>query len=348
MNAMMRSKKLKIILSPLLLPASAIYSIIIYARNLLYDLGLLHVVQLNTPVISVGNIAAGGSGKSPFTVWLANELQNKGMKIAILSRGYGRSGSDLVVVSSGEGPLVASERGGDEPVMMSHLSKGIPIVVDANRIRGGKYLEKEFSPDCIILDDAMQHRRIHRDIDIVLWNCNQSKIDLFLLPFGHQRDLKLRLRKSDFLILTKAGDQSEKEKWEYLNRWHSIDGVFHFALQKPENLENGDLPNLHPETKVLVIAGIAFPEVFLTQLQNIYPGISMQLLALPDHFKYDDAFVGKLKSDFSDINYIITTAKDYVKLQSYNIKNILVSRQKITQMDSPSIAERVYKKIKGS
>ena len=341
----MPSGRIRTLLFPLLWFLSKIYALVIFFRHFAYDHGLFKITKLSIPVISIGNIAAGGSGKSPFTVWLAKGLQKKGLKVAILSRGYGRSSKGTVIVSRGDGVEVTSHDGGDEPVMMAKLTNGIPIVVDANRVRGGKLIENEFSPDLIIMDDAMQHRKIHRDLDIALWNSHQRPADLSYLPLGHQRDLYSRLKKMDFLLLTKVSEIGHEEKWKFLEKWHVIDGALQYDIQSPFNTINGDPLEITEKSKILAFAGTAFPEHFFAQLQELIPNTEWEFLALSDHYEYNAGFREYLQEKHPDIDFFLTTEKDYAKIRQLEIENLYVVPQTIKQISGSLLIDSIYERL---
>jgi tetraacyldisaccharide 4'-kinase len=185
------------------LPAQ-IFALVLHLRHWAYDHGLLRRYRISVPVVSVGNISVGGSGKSPMTLYLATEFSKSGYRVGIVSRGYGRRSRSQVVVSKGAGPLVAVDQAGDEPQMMARQSRNIAIVVDRDRVAGARCLAEQLGCNLIIADDAMQHRRLHRDVDVVLWNNNGGRGALQLLPAGRLRELKRRLRRPAILVLSKA------------------------------------------------------------------------------------------------------------------------------------------------
>ena len=169
----------------LLFPLALLYWGIIFWRNLFYNFNFFITHKIKSKVISVGNISLGGTGKTPVVIFLALLLSKTGRKVAILSRGYGRATKGLFLVSKGDGLILCSwEDCGDEPYMMAQKLPNLPILVDENRYRGSLYLEKNFNPDIIIMDDGFQHRALHRDLDIVLVNGGDNINNHRLLPYG--------------------------------------------------------------------------------------------------------------------------------------------------------------------
>jgi tetraacyldisaccharide 4'-kinase len=156
-------------------PLSGLFGAAVAARNALYDRKLLATKRLQKPVVSVGNISVGGSGKTPFVIALGELLQAHGIKFDILSRGYGRSSKALALVD----PAGRADDFGDEPLLMARKLRA-PVIVGADRFQAGLMAEKTFSTKLHLLDDGFQHRRLHRDCDIVM--LPQSDLDDSLLP----------------------------------------------------------------------------------------------------------------------------------------------------------------------
>ena len=341
----MRQPKIyKYLFLPLLVIPAYIYLLIVHLRNLFYDFNLLRSKKIGVPVISVGNISAGGSGKSPFTVWLASSMQKLGYKPAILSRGYGRKSKGLVVVSNGEKVLADSLLGGDEPVMMAEKLPGIPVIADADRIRGAEYIVREFDVNVIILDDAFQHRRIHRDLDIILWNSKQSGTDLLPLPAGHQRDEKKRLKKCDLLFLTKA-DENSAEKWRDLEKFHKIDAVLSYKNENPRHVASGEELKDRSDYSMVAVAGIAFPHDFFAWLKKTYPKINWIFIPLPDHVGYSPEFFADLKKKYPRCRGVVTTEKDRVKMRNFEPDDLYVSPLAVYPLHSTDLNKIILKKL---
>ena len=193
----------------LLFPASILYRFIILLRNFCYDKNWIKAKKLPCFVISVGNLSLGGTGKTPTVLYLCRILQeNKKKDIAILSRGYKRNTNGTVLVSNGNGPLKDWKAVGDESFMMAQKTKNIPIVVDSNRYRGGKFLIKNFNSKIIILDDGFQHRALSRNLDIVLINGYTKPSDYRFLTTNLIRETWSGLNRADTIILTKKKTKS--------------------------------------------------------------------------------------------------------------------------------------------
>ncbi|SVE34220.1 uncharacterized protein METZ01_LOCUS487074, partial [marine metagenome] len=139
----------------------------IYWRNYFYRFGFFISRKLPCKVISIGNITTGGTGKTPTVIYLCRYLQEKGFRVAVLSRGYGRSTKGTIIASNGNGAQGTWQETGDEPYLMARKLNNVPIIVDEDRFRGGLLLIEKFNPDIILMDDAFQHRAIERDLDLV-------------------------------------------------------------------------------------------------------------------------------------------------------------------------------------
>lgn len=185
-------------------PASAVWEVLSRSRNLMYDRGIARIRRLPVPVVSVGNITVGGTGKSPTTIELARRLIAAGLRPLVLSRGYGSKGYGTRVVSDGEQIALGPDEAGDEPVMIAASVRGLPVVVDPDRVRGGLAAVRRFSPDLILLDDGFQHRRLARDLDIVLLDAVDPFGRYALLPSGFLREPFSGLARADVFLVTHA------------------------------------------------------------------------------------------------------------------------------------------------
>jgi tetraacyldisaccharide 4'-kinase len=174
-------------------------------RNGWLDRGLSPVRRLPVPVISVGNLTAGGTGKTPMALHLAGDLRRRGIRPAVVSRGY-RGGAERGggVVSDGERRLLGASQSGDEPHLLAERLPGVPVVVGADRFLAGMTAVSRFSPDLILLDDGFQHRRLARELDLVLLDARRPLGNGHLLPRGPLREAPSALRRADALILTRS------------------------------------------------------------------------------------------------------------------------------------------------
>ncbi|MAM14078.1 MAG: tetraacyldisaccharide 4'-kinase, partial [Candidatus Marinimicrobia bacterium] len=187
----------------LFFPITLFYWGVIFWRNIFYNFNFFVSRKIPTKVISVGNITAGGTGKTPAVIYLSQIFKKRNYKVAVLSRGYGRKTAGTQLVTAGKDKVLDWRNFGDEPTLISQKLEDIPIVVDQNRHRGAMYLIEKFNPDIIIMDDAFQHRSIERDLDLVLLNSQAPISDYRLIPHGLLREPIRHLKRADAIILTK-------------------------------------------------------------------------------------------------------------------------------------------------
>lgn len=303
-----------------LFPLALFYWGVLFWRNLFYRIGFFVTRSLPCTVISVGNLTAGGTGKTPAVIYLARLLKSRGLRPAILSRGYGRRTSGPQLVTDGEAPPLDWSRYGDEPTLMAGALQGIPIAVDENRYRGGMFLCQRFKPQVILLDDAFQHRGLERDLDIVLINSQDDRAIHKLLPYGLLREPWYHLRRADLIFFTKANLKSPSH---FLRSRARLSKVPHFL----STIEAGqELPGLKgdtltlPEAKgkaVLALSAVGDPLGF----QRTLEGIGLEVadhLAFHDHHVYTPSDLEDLRNRFQRHRaaLVITTEKDLIKLRS--------------------------------
>jgi tetraacyldisaccharide 4'-kinase len=275
----------------LLLPLSGLYWLILRLRKLLYRYGILSASKAEVPVIVVGNITAGGTGKTPTVIWLVSELRSKGYTPGIVSRGYGgsKSGSSMRVDIYSDAAVV-----GDEPVLLARRGC-CPVVVDANRVRAASMLVDD-GVDVIVADDGLQHLQLERDFEICVIDGSRGLGNLRLLPSGPLREMPQRLKSVDQILINGEGDFPDSISFE--------------LLASDANRLNGSLARPLQEfsgTTVHAVAGIGNPSRFfdLLRLHNI------QIIehSFPDHTVLTEADL-----NFSDPFEVFMTEKDAVKL----------------------------------
>ena len=185
--------------------ASKIYGGGVKLRQKLYQKGLVKSKRLPCMVISVGNLSVGGTGKTPMTIYLANLIQDFGNKAVVISRGYkGRAEKAGGIVSDGKVLLMGPETAGDEPYMMAVKLKNVPVIVGKNRFEAGMLAVRTFKPEVLVLDDAFQHLKLERDLDLVLLDCQRPFGNGHMLPRGIMREPVSALSRADALILTRS------------------------------------------------------------------------------------------------------------------------------------------------
>jgi tetraacyldisaccharide 4'-kinase len=279
-------------------PLSAIYGGAVWARNTLYDRGVLRSRRLQGPVVSVGNISAGGSGKTPFVILLGELLKARGIRFDVLSRGYGRRTRGVLAVDPGGLP----KDFGDEPLLIARRLQ-VPVVVGEDRYGAGRFAEARFGVNLHVLDDGFQHRRLARDFDIVLVTPDDARDRL--LPAGRLREGLSALRRADAVVLS-GGASVEAFPLESKIVWRVRRGIVTDNLPQPI------------AGQPVVFCGIARPQNFLLQLRAA--GVDPVAQALfRDHHAYSEKDIRDLLElrQRSAANGFITTEKDAVNLGGY-------------------------------
>jgi len=270
-------------------PASALFGGIVGLRNALYDRRILRIHKLVHPVISVGNISVGGSGKTPFVITLGHLLMERGIKVDVLSRGYGRNSNEVAVVDPNGSP----DQFGDEPLLIARRL-GVPVIVGADRYKAGLLAEQKFPQNTLhLLDDAFQHRRLHRDFDIVL--VSDEDLGESLLPAGRLREPFSSLNRADAVVL-------------------SSDSVLPVAGKKVWRVRR-QIHFLGPMTRVVAFCGIARPAQFFAGLKKL--GMELvETITFPDHHSYRQGDIDRLlrARDRGQAQGFITTDKDAINL----------------------------------
>jgi tetraacyldisaccharide 4'-kinase len=315
----------RVLLSPLYL-LSLPYGGAVRLRVLLYSLGLLNPKHLPCPVISVGNITVGGTGKTPLVMAIARELTNRGIPVAILSRGYKGKKISVPLVSDGQIVSLSPEDSGDEPFLMAKTLKNIPILIGKNRFVNGQMALQRFGVRGLVLDDGYQHLRLHRDLNILLIDSHIGFGDYHLLPRGILREPLSHLRRANLFLLTKVEDP---ESYQYLEKKiheiHPSAQVFHsdyepVSLVSSSEEEQEELHSLRGK-KVLALSGIANSNYFSSLLKKCGMEIVKELI-FPDHHLYTLQDLSFIEKKSKGVNSIVTTEKDMVKLKKLNISHL--------------------------
>jgi len=302
---------------------SLLYRLIVHLRNRLYDRQILPSCKLSCPVISVGNITVGGTGKTPCVISLARMLQRHGYQPAVISRGYGgKNPKSVNVVSDPKNILLGADIAGDEPLLIARSLPGVPVITGAKRKLTGQAAIDQFGVNMLICDDAFQHRQIFRDIDIVLLDFEKPLGNGHLLPRGELREPADGLKRAGCLMLTRA-DQTGSFNPD-IARIAGASGipVFRAAhrfveLIRPE--ENLPLPpGVLRGKKVCAFCGIAKPASFKKLLREAETEI-ISFVDFPDHYAYNHCDLEELEQHFRTVgaDYWITTEKDAMRLTGY-------------------------------
>ncbi len=293
----------------LLWPLSVLYSSLTCLRNRAYDLALLPQHRLDTPVYSIGNITVGGTGKTPTVLYIAQWLQCRGLRVCVLSRGYGRKERAPVHLNTGALNHYSSDQAGDEPLLLAQRLPDTPILVDADRLASGRLAQQRFHPDVILLDDGLQHRRLGREADIVTFRRRAPFGNGFLLPAGPLRESPRRLQRCALLWLNGAK-----------NGERAFSGqapVIRAAYEPLDLLDPAGKSHTLPLPPVSAVAfcGLANPDSFQQTLVKLKWTVCA-FIPFPDHHAYTDQDLERLLSRWrrEQADVLITTEKDWVKL----------------------------------
>lgn len=322
-------------MTALLAPLGALYGAAARARAAAYDRGWLPRARLAGPVISVGNLGVGGSGKTPVVALVAAMLRDAGRPVAVLSRGYrGSFRGDCLFVADGEGVRAGPEAAGDEPVMLARALPGVVVAVGRRRDRVGRAVEARYGPRIHVLDDGFQHLRLRRDLDLV---CLSAR-DLAdrPLPAGRLREPRAALARAD-LILLDADDTAREalaavHPGRVLRLRRRVLGFF--------DLDGAERP---APARPFLVSGIARPERFHDDVSSRVGRVS-GTAAFADHHAYRGADVAGIESRAraAGADAIVTTAKDAVRLPALALP-VLVLRVAAEVDDGAILRERVLR-----
>lgn len=299
-------------------PFGPLYGLAMRLRALCYDKNLLRRHCLPVPVISVGNLVLGGSGKTPMVRYVAELLQKLGYRPTIISRGYGGTfRGDVNIVSDGRSMLLSPQQGGDEPCMLAHALPGVPVLIGRRRIHPCLRAIKDFKADVLILDDGFQHLSVHRNLNLALFDGTILAGDGRVFPAGILREPLVALRRADAVVFTGITHQNQQKATDFGESLRTtIPGVPYFLVTQatPKLLMAGASPTL--SAPCFAFCGIANPDRFRNTILSM--GITPSgFLALPDHVRYDKEVLGDIcrRAVSCGASQLLTTSKDAVKLQ---------------------------------
>lgn len=321
-------------LKSFLLIVSAIYGGAVKLRRTFYQKGFLKSKRLPCVVISIGNLTVGGTGKTPMTLYIAGRIKQLGYTVGIISRGY-KGGAEKKggIVSDGRNVLMTPEDAGDEPFMMASKLRDVPVIVGQKRFKAGMLAVRHFDPDVLVLDDAFQHVKLWRDIDLVLLDYRRPFGNGFLLPRGCLREPIFSLLRADALILTRYNNDFDSGKtpfWAELESYvqgkpifrashvpykhkvikgedRSVEDNFSKSLAYDSNLLQG--------RRVFLFSGIANHRDFHKTVESLGCVVT-GFQEFPDHYQYTDTDVKHIIRSAEDAGAecLVTTEKDYVRI----------------------------------
>ncbi len=304
---------------------SILYGGVMAVRATLYRKGLLASRKLPCRVISIGNIVAGGTGKTPFTIFTARTLQEMGKRVVVISRGYrGEMEKNGGIVSDGSTLLAGPEEAGDEPYLMAASLKGIPVVVGADRFQAGCLAIERFKPDVIVLDDAFQHLRLKRDLDIVLLDRRLPLGNGYLLPRGRLREPVSALDRAHGFVFTRSDAAADARPLPFrLSRRPAFYGI-HIPTAKMVTSSNAACTEKDADVlpfsgkKAGAFSGLADNAQFFASLKA-YRCLLVHETAFDDHHRYQKRDLEQIVNATLDRGgeVLITTAKDWVKIEPF-------------------------------
>jgi len=305
------------------------YSSVIAIRNLLYDKNIFKRKGVPCRVVSIGNITVGGTGKTPLVIMTARMLLDAGLTVAVVSRGYGGRSRKPVVVSDGTDVLASPPEAGDEPLIIAQALPNIPVVIGKDRYKAALLAYERFKPKVIVLDDAMQHRRLMRTVDVVTLDAASPLGNGHLLPRGILRESPHALSRADVVIVTRFHDKLRRDAIERMIRYYnSRIPVFwskHIpvCLRTPGSTDTLELTAISGK-KIAALSNIANPESFFRMLESLVGEIVLKH-AVPDHHRYtnEELKQNENKACSAGAEMIVMTAKDEQNLPEKRFKGII-------------------------
>ena len=301
----------------LLFPFAIIYDVVTSIRNFFFEVGFFKQTSFKIPIIVVGNLSVGGTGKTPQIEYLIRLLKD-GFKTAVLSRGYKRKTEGFVLLNSTH----SAEDVGDEPLQYYKKFNTIDVAVDANRVAGITKLITDNAPEVILLDDAYQHRKVKGSFYILLTKYDDLFTDDFLLPTGNLRESSSGAKRADVILVTKCPvnltESSKNSIKQKLKKFHKK--VFFTTISYDDQTAGSEsiLVNDLKDYDVLLITGIANPTPLLSFLTE--KNVNFKHLKFPDHHHFTDNEIEIIKKEYTNLKsskkLILTTEKDYVRLEN--------------------------------
>lgn len=304
----------------LLSPFAFVFMGLVSLRNRLYESGWLKSYSLPPKVIAVGNLSVGGTGKTSFVIWLMRVLSQKGLKVGVISRGYGKALRQISEVAPSSDPRVF----GDEPCLIANERLG-PIFVGSNRHLAGQELLEKYKVDVILADDAFQHRRLRRDLDIVLLDASQPKSHFHMLPWGRLREPFSSLKRAHVVVLSKRklGSQEDLSWLQMQIPSDRLQLEMNYGIEDLVPYEGPKALDLEARS-FLLVSGVARPEGVSQLVGSRFQVCSH--LKYKDHHSYTESDAKEILKKMKDkkADFILTTEKDAVKLGRFDlIKNCL-------------------------
>ncbi len=331
----------------LLWPLSMVYRIGLAVYLGLYSLGIRKRYRLPVPVISVGNLTFGGTGKTPAVQEICRMLLEQGMRVVILSRGHGGSAKGSLIVSDGRTVLASASEAGDEPILLARTLPAVPVVVGKDRRASGDLACREFRPDVVLLDDGLQYWQLHRDLDIVVLDAERPLGSGFVMPMGDLREPASGLRRAGVVLANGL------RPGQWLPQVPS-DTMVLGAERAPTSLQRKDGGEIGldwlRDRKVVAFCGIGKPESFAQTLRSLGASV-VDLLEFPDHHTYTPEDVAKIEAARASrgAESVVTTEKDWVRLgERPPITDLYVLGIRLEIEGRERLAEHISERIHGA
>ena len=309
-----------------------VYELGVRLRMALYETAYLKPRQLSKPVIAVGNITVGGTGKTPLVEYIARYLTDEGHETVILTRGYGRTATDRtrVILNDGQ-PLPDWSLAGDEPLMLARRLPDVKIIVGADRYANGRFAETTYGCDVFVLDDAFQHLQLARDLNILVLDATDPFGNGDLLPFGRLREPLYALRRADAIVVTRTDRTFDQE--------HLLSVLAACEVTAPVFFAYHDIVGVHElgtrraqaqrsliGTPLGVFSALGNPTIFEDDLANLGANLVFKK-QFPDHHRYTAADIAALVADAkaAGAQRLVTTEKDAVKVEGFDFGGLPVS-----------------------
>ena len=310
--------------SPLLAVFSILYGAAVRFRMSTYKRRCFKKKSLPGFVVSIGNLTAGGTGKTPAVVMLAQWALEQGYRVAVLTRGYGRrSKAKVLEVSDGKIIKADCRESGDEPYLLARKLTGVPVIISRKRFTAGTFAHRKFGANFFILDDGFQHLGLKRDLDLVLIDTIRPFGNGHLLPWGPLREPIDQLTRAGALILTRSNNKNSAQKTTYLlNKVFPEISIF-CADHKPERvvfpqLNESHKPDFLKEKRVLAFAGIARPEMFRKTITKLGAHL-VYFKGFKDHHRFKPREIQSLIKMREELaaQYLLTSEKDWVRIATF-------------------------------
>ncbi|MEM7161426.1 MAG: tetraacyldisaccharide 4'-kinase [Bacteroidota bacterium] len=309
----------------LLFPFSMIFALILSIRHALFDFGILKSREAELPIIRIGNLALGGTGKTPFTEYILHSF-SKEFQLGVVSRGYGRKNRDLREVCVEDSALIS----GDEPLQIKRKFPQTPIFLNSNRFDAIKNLREKYADlQLAVLDDALQHRKLRGGFKILLTDIARPFYEDWLVPSGYLRDLKSRAHDVDVIVMTKMNENqfsSVKAAWikEALKEFEKPVFFTAIAYKEPKAVFDNDKLFMANQKQALLVTGIANSNALYSHLDS--QNIDIDHLNFSDHHNYSESDLFKIRKKYQGLqndSVIFTTEKDAQRLRTHEKVEII-------------------------